>query len=199
MYSLPQFCNMWENAEISMKRTTEQIEMGERYRTSDLHTRFDYGLVPPDTAQVRIFGKGSSILMKNYRKLHIHCLQLQCLFSDVLMLDKSDIFVDFGHGLGNLCLQAAYTIGCEARGVEIVPERHFFAEKFSHSLKQQNQFMRDVFSVVSVILIFVFRSPWWVVCPTAACHVTLTLFCCADPPCWKRSPPVWTDPGPKPP
>lgn len=40
------------------------------------------------------------------------------------------MFVDLGHGIGNTVLQAALTVGCDARGIEIVPERCRVAEQF---------------------------------------------------------------------
>jgi hypothetical protein len=43
---------------------------------------------------------------------------MQFLLEHVLKVDKSQVFLDIGHGLGNTCMQEAYTIGCEARGIE---------------------------------------------------------------------------------
>ena len=43
---------------------------------------------------------------------------MQDILEKVLKVDKTQVFLDIGHGLGNTCLQAAYTIGCEARGIE---------------------------------------------------------------------------------
>lgn len=45
-------------------------------------------------------------------------------------LKPEEIFLDIGHGIGNATLQAAFTIGCESRGIEIVPERCRIAEQF---------------------------------------------------------------------
>jgi len=42
----------------------------------------------------------------------------------------NDIFLDIGHGIGNATLQCAFTVGCESRGIEIVPERCRVAEQF---------------------------------------------------------------------
>lgn len=35
------------------------------------------------------------------------------------------IFADIGSGLGNICIQLAMTTSCEARGIELVDDRHF--------------------------------------------------------------------------
>jgi len=42
----------------------------------------------------------------------------QYLFQSILDLQATNLFLDIGHGIGNTCLQAAYTIGCDARGIE---------------------------------------------------------------------------------
>lgn len=36
-------------------------------------------------------------------------------------------FLDIGHGIGNLCLQAAYMFGCRAKGIEIDEGRNSVA------------------------------------------------------------------------
>ena len=43
---------------------------------------------------------------------------MQRVLEQVLKVDKSEVFLGIGHGVGNTCLQAAYTIGCKARGIE---------------------------------------------------------------------------------
>lgn len=50
--------------------------------------------------------------------------------AEITRLAPGDIFLDIGHGIGNAALQCAFTIGCESRGVEIVPERCRIAEQF---------------------------------------------------------------------
>ena len=52
-------------------------------------------------------------------------------------LTHDKIFLDIGHGIGNGVLQAAYTCGCEARGIEIDPDRHIFAIIFEESIRRQ--------------------------------------------------------------
>jgi Histone methylation protein DOT1 len=46
-----------------------------------------------------------------------------CFFR-LMELSRDDSFVDLGSGIGSLVLQAAYTIGCPSRGIEIVKGRH---------------------------------------------------------------------------
>mmetsp|Transcript_20343 Transcript_20343/g.30981 ORF Transcript_20343/g.30981 Transcript_20343/m.30981 type:complete len:248 (+) Transcript_20343:108-851(+) len=46
-------------------------------------------------------------------------------------------FLDIGHGIGNVSLQAAFVIGCEARGIEVINSRHTVAEIFKLDLETQ--------------------------------------------------------------
>ena len=45
-----------------------------------------------------------------------------------MQLTRDNVFLDLGHGIGNTCLQAAFTIGCKAKGVELVEARYFASE-----------------------------------------------------------------------
>lgn len=59
------------------------------------------------------------------------------IFRKVLDLKKEDVFVDIGHGIGNSVLQAAFTIGCESRGIELIKYRNSVATDFQKNLEQQ--------------------------------------------------------------
>ena len=52
----------------------------------------------------------------------------QMVFREIMNLRPDSTFIDFGHGIGNTCLQAAYTIGCESKGIELVDARYFASE-----------------------------------------------------------------------
>ena len=58
----------------------------------------------------------------------------ETMLLDLLQLKSSDIFVDFGHGLGNAVMQAAYTHGCTSRGIEIVKGRYDMSLTFRKQL-----------------------------------------------------------------
>ena len=58
-------------------------------------------------------------------------------------LQRSDIFIDLGHGIGNATLQAAYTRGCESRGIEIMQQRCFIAEQFKERLAEIKHLLHD--------------------------------------------------------
>lgn len=57
----------------------------------------------------------------------------------ILALKADDIFLDIGHGIGNTCLQAAFTAGCEARGIEVVYGRNSVAEVFRDHMYNQSK------------------------------------------------------------
>ena len=57
----------------------------------------------------------------------------------ILCLDRKDVFLDIGHGLGNTCLQAAFTAGCEARGIEVVFSRNSIAGVFRDNMMIQHR------------------------------------------------------------
>ena len=64
----------------------------------------------------------------NHQKMYgrIRCPATDEIFK-ILKLEKDDIFIDIGHGLGIPSIQAAFTTGCEARGIEVVEDRHAVA------------------------------------------------------------------------
>ena len=53
-------------------------------------------------------------------------------------LNKDDIFIDIGSGIGNTCLQASYTVGCDSRGIELVKDRHAIADIYRKNLNTLN-------------------------------------------------------------
>jgi hypothetical protein len=59
--------------------------------------------------------------------------------TEILELSKEDVFLDIGHGIGNTCIQAAFTVGCESRGIEVVYDRNSVAEVFRDNLDSQNK------------------------------------------------------------
>lgn len=61
------------------------------------------------------------------------------MMKDILCLHQDDVFLDIGHGIGNTCLQAAFTVGCEARGIEVVFSRNSIAEVFRDNMFIQHR------------------------------------------------------------
>jgi hypothetical protein len=60
------------------------------------------------------------------------------LMDEILFVRKDDVFLDIGHGIGNTCIQAAFTVGCEARGIEVVYGRNCVGEVFRDNIVVQN-------------------------------------------------------------
>jgi cyclopropane fatty-acyl-phospholipid synthase-like methyltransferase len=75
--------------------------------------------------------------------LIVHYLH-QILLKKILGLNESDLFLDFGHGVGNACLQAAYTVGCNARGIEVVSDRHIVACRYKEEMSKLHNRMQIV-------------------------------------------------------
>ncbi len=63
-------------------------------------------------------------------------------------LKRHEIFLDLGHGIGNAPIQAAATIGCEGRGVELVKNRFSlslaFQRRFCNLLEKTKDDMHEV-------------------------------------------------------
>ena len=59
----------------------------------------------------------------------------------MLCVRKDHIFADFGHGIGNACLQASYTIGCQSKGIELVNARFYVSEALNRSIVKATEEM----------------------------------------------------------
>ena len=53
----------------------------------------------------------------------------------VMGIQRNSCFVDLGSGIGNTVLQAAYTIGCDAKGIECIPDRAAVADDFKKEIE----------------------------------------------------------------
>lgn len=67
----------------------------------------------------------------------------QKVFRDIMGLQPDSTFVDLGHGIGNTCLQASYTIGCDSKGVELVDARYFASEAYHRCLAKVANHKRE--------------------------------------------------------
>lgn len=52
-------------------------------------------------------------------------------------LKSTDVFIDIGHGIGSVVLQAAFTRGCDSRGIELKQKRNSLATKINVDLQRQ--------------------------------------------------------------
>ena len=122
-FSTREFEAIWHTAESRLMLSTEEIESGSFFRDAN-HT-----------------GGGS----RAKKKVGLSAVQTRAQYGrtlfagtkrilDMCRLGADEIFLDIGHGAGNACLQAAFTVGCEARGVEVVSQRCRIAELFREVL-----------------------------------------------------------------
>ncbi|GMH69053.1 hypothetical protein TL16_g05069 [Triparma laevis f. inornata] len=58
-------------------------------------------------------------------------------------LKASEIFVDVGSGVGNAPMQMACTVGCESRGIELMPDRHIVGHGYMWPAIEQAISERD--------------------------------------------------------
>ena len=105
-YTKKEFEVLWGMAEGSFRMTTVGIEKS--------------GLIRK--------GQGNGI----YGRVNIEGMRR--IFKKILRLNSDSCFLDIGHGIGNTCLQAAYTFGCEARGIEVDADRSNWGSKFHDRL-----------------------------------------------------------------
>lgn len=104
------FEKLWGEVEERLELTTEAIEQTPAIRGGNKNHETQYG---------RLLSEPTSKML-----------------NDVMKLDKTKVFLDIGHGIGNTCLQAAYTIGCNTRGIEVDSGRNDWAIQFSKGLKE---------------------------------------------------------------
>jgi SAM-dependent methyltransferase len=153
-YNHNEFLEMWKACEEYCGEMTEEIESTRRVRganskisveDSDGQLKAQYGRLLPRAMKVRIvtlilctcFGIE---VMQNFSRSHLSFLLIiQRLLDKILCVEREDVFLDIGHGIGNTCLQAAFTVGCEARGIEVVYGRNSVAEVFRDNLMAQNE------------------------------------------------------------
>ena len=58
-------------------------------------------------------------------------------------LKPNDTFLDLGHGLGLPSIQAAYTIGCDAKVIELEQVRYALSEQFRDCMEMQRDKIRQ--------------------------------------------------------
>lgn len=120
IFSVQEFVQMIELAELNHGLTTEDLEKGA------LVTGANTKMNKQDTQQQD---------KAQYGRL----MPMACddLLRNILDVQPNEVFIDIGHGIGSLVLQAAYTIGCQGRGIEVVEDRNFLATLFYNELEEQ--------------------------------------------------------------
>lgn len=55
-------------------------------------------------------------------------------------LGRENVFLDIGHGIGNVVIQGAFTRGCRSRGIEYVEERNTLASIYKWGFNDISEF-----------------------------------------------------------
>ncbi len=121
LYTLEQFKDLWSKAKKKMGAPTHTIERSPMVRS----------------ANSKLCGDGMGQSCAQYGRLLFPATEK--LLKEILCVMSTDTFIDFGHGIGNLVLQAAYTTGCKARGLEIDASRNNVAERYRKALEKTTQ------------------------------------------------------------
>jgi Histone methylation protein DOT1 len=148
-YTHREFVRLWKNFE-ELYMSTDEIENSKQVRganqsmcpdDTDGQEKAQYGRLLPRAMKVR---KRHKICARPPRAVLLMILTLSSSFvkriiDDILGLTMDDVFLDIGHGIGNTCMHAAFTVGCEARGIEVVYSRNFIATAFRDNLVGQHR------------------------------------------------------------
>ena len=59
------------------------------------------------------------------------------MLQTIAQLKPGSVFCDLGHGAAHLVLQAAFTTGCESRGIELMKFRHCVAESLLEHMQKR--------------------------------------------------------------
>lgn len=62
---------------------------------------------------------------------------------NIMDLNSNDVFIDLGHGIGMPSLQAAYTRGCESRGIEVDPNRNAISESLKVAMEYRIEKIKE--------------------------------------------------------
>lgn len=114
--SMNTFCQLWETVEDDIGELTVDIENGKLVREAN------HRVAGSRRQANAMYGRVS--FKATDRMLDL--LELQHPSSS----NEGDVFVDFGHGLGNAVMQAAFTRRCCSRGIEIDATRFYLSSVY---------------------------------------------------------------------
>lgn len=120
-YKHSEFLSMWHKCEELCGEGTDEIESTKRVRAANQKMN-------PDDTDGQLKAQYGRLLPLGMKRI-----------MEILEMTKNDVFLDIGHGIGNTCLHAAFCVGCDARGIEVVSGRHSIAEVFRDQLISQNR------------------------------------------------------------
>mmetsp|Transcript_54960 Transcript_54960/g.164636 ORF Transcript_54960/g.164636 Transcript_54960/m.164636 type:complete len:1336 (-) Transcript_54960:32-4039(-) len=94
----------------------------------------------------KLIRQGNNEMYSSHQKMAMYGRVKEHAFQrviDLLELTNEDIFIDIGHGCGNAPIQAAFTTGCEARGIEILEGRFTISDILKRSIKEERDTLPD--------------------------------------------------------
>lgn len=98
-----EFRNMWK-----------QVEQDDGWETCDFEATNAFKKANKET------DKNDTTVQKRAQYGRLSFQGTNILFQQISELKWFHVFLDIGHGVGNAVLQAAYTVGCESLGIELV-------------------------------------------------------------------------------
>ena len=113
------FLDMWHDVEVDDGWDTEAFESTGSFRKANTSLSKDDTSTQSKAQYGRIMFKATA-----------------AIFERVMGLKWFHTFLDIGHGVGNTVLQAAYTVGCESLGIEVVSVRHDRAVVYQEKLAE---------------------------------------------------------------
>jgi hypothetical protein len=119
MVPLERFLEMWRDVEIDDGWETEEFENTGSFRRANSALSKEDTSTQEKAQYGRLMFKATSVI-----------------FERIMGLKYFHTFLDIGHGVGNTVLQAAYTVGCESRGIEVVEIRNNRAIAYQQKLAE---------------------------------------------------------------
>lgn len=117
--------------------STEDLEKKNMIREDSTHFGSRYGRTKSEACQVQYY---ENIVILNLKTSDINSCNAFFVFGKKIFehtnLKKDEIFIDIGHGIGNAVLQAALTIGCNSRGLELNRDRFLLSKEFQNCAKE---------------------------------------------------------------
>lgn len=137
----PDFLEMWKAVEEDDGWETSQFEETNAFR------RANTKISDQDT-------DGHNQVKAQYGRISFQATR--AIFKHIAKLKYFQVFLDIGHGVGNTVLQAAYTVGSESCGIELVALRHERAEVYREKLQEHNDLInRKRDGKVRVLILYV--------------------------------------------
>lgn len=115
------FINMWKQVEQDDGWETAAFEATNAFKKAN-----------------NVTDKNDTTVQKKAQYGRLSFQATRVIFTQVVSLKYFHLFLDIGHGVGNTVLQAAYTVGCESLGIELVNLRAQRADVYADKCREYN-------------------------------------------------------------